>query len=93
MRNTEELAEAVRGAFAPARCEIEVAQENTDEPILLVRIIDGAGNEAARDEISWSLGQHDQLLEHHLVTTRSLVEAHGVRLDPWTLRRPRRETR
>ena len=93
MRNTEELVEAVRCAFMPAHCEIEVAKDDTDEPILLVRIIDGAGNEAARDEISWSLGQHDQLLEHHLVTTRSLVEAHGVRLDPWTLRRPGRETR
>ena len=89
MRNTEQLVETVRSAFAPAYCEIQMAEDDTDDPILLVRIIDGAGNEAARDEISWSLGQHDQLLEHHLVTTRSLVEAHGVRLDPWTLRRAR----
>ena len=59
-------------------------QQDTDDPILLVRIIDKSGNESARSEISWSLGQHDQLLEHHLVTTRSLVEAHGVPLDPWT---------
>jgi hypothetical protein len=89
MRNTEQLVEAVRSAFEPAYCEIQMAKDDTDDPILFVRIIDGAGNEAARDEISWSLGQHDQLLEHHLVTTRSLVEAHGVRLDPWTLRRAR----
>jgi hypothetical protein len=66
-----------------------MAKEDTDDPILIVRIIDGAGNESARDEISWSLGQHDLLLEHHLVTTWSLVEAHGVRLDPWTLRHAR----
>jgi hypothetical protein len=89
MRNTEQLVEAVRSAFEPAYCEIQMVKDDTDDPILFVRIIDGAGNEAARDEISWSLGQHDQLLEHHLVTTRSLVEAHGVRLDPWTLRRAR----
>ena len=88
MRNTEELVEAVRSAFAPAYCEIQMAKGDADEPILLVRIIDGAGNEAARDEISWSLGQQDQLLEHHLASTRSLVEAHGVRLDPWALRHP-----
>lgn len=88
MRNTEELVEAIRSAFAPAYCEIQMAKGDADEPILLVRIIDGAGNEAARDEISWSLGQQDQLLEHHLVSTRSLVEAHGVRLDPWALRHP-----
>ena len=87
MRNTEELAEAVRGAFAPAHCEIQVAKDDTDDPILLVRIMDESGNEVARDEISWILGQHDQLLEHHLVATRSLIEAHGVWLDPWTLRR------
>jgi hypothetical protein len=70
-----------------------MAKDDTDDPILLVRIINGAGNEVVRDEISWSLGQHDQLLEHHLATTRSLVEAHGVRLDAWTLRCPGRETR
>lgn len=93
MRTTEELAQLVRSAFAPAYCEIQMAQDDTDDPILLVRVIDGAGNEAARDEISWSLGQHEQLLEHRLVTTRSLVEAHGVHLDPWTLRRPTRGTR
>jgi hypothetical protein len=29
MRNTEELAEAVRGAFAPAHCEIQVAKDDT----------------------------------------------------------------
>jgi hypothetical protein len=89
MRTTEELAEAVRNAFSPAQCEIQVANEDTDDPILLVRIIDESGNEAARDQISLSLGKHHQLLEHHLVTTRSLVEAHGIRLDPWTLRRVR----
>ena len=88
MRNTEPV-EAVRSAFAPAYCEIQMAKDETDDPILLVRIIDGAGNEAARDEISWSLGQHDQLLEHHLVSSRSLVEAHGVCPDPWALRHPR----
>jgi hypothetical protein len=90
MRTTEELVQVVRSAFAPAPCEIQMANDDTDDPILLVRIIDGAGNEAARDEISWRLGQHDQLLEHHLVTTRSLVEAHGLRLDPWALRRAKR---
>lgn len=88
MRNTEELVEAVRSAFAPAHCEIEVTKDDTDKPILLVRVIDESGNEAAHDEISLALGQHDQLLEHHLVTTRSLVEARGmIRLNPWTLRR------
>jgi hypothetical protein len=87
MRNTEELADAVRSAFSPAHCEIQVANVDTDDPVLLVRIMDGSGNEAIQDKISLTLGQYDQLLEHHLLTTRSLVEAHGVRLDPWALRR------
>jgi hypothetical protein len=50
-RNTEELVQVVRSAFTPAYCEVQVAKDDTDDPILLVRIVDESGNEAARDEI------------------------------------------